>query len=56
MNIKIYSDNDVKINYYKKLKTTNSIMKNNDVEVFYNEIEKDYGVHLNQIQLISNKI
>ena len=28
----------------------------NEVEVFYNDIEKDYGVHLNQIQLISNKI
>jgi len=56
MNIKIYSDKDVKLSYYKYLKKNNIILKNNEVEIFYNTKSKDYGIPLEDIELISSTI
>lgn len=50
-NIYIYSDKDVDVEYYKKLKRYNRLCKYNDVKVFYNKIGKDYGVCKDQIEL-----
>jgi hypothetical protein len=42
----IYSDNDVNINYYKKLKRNSDFLSNSRITIYYNEYEgeKDFGV------------
>jgi len=51
----IYSDKDVPISFYKKIKKYNILLKYNGVNIFYNKIGKDYGVKKEEIEL-SNMI
>jgi hypothetical protein len=51
MNIFIYSDSDVNINFYKKLKKTIPCLKYNNTTVIYNSLEKDYGLKEDLIKL-----
>ena len=51
LNIKIYSDADVDINYYKNIKRKNKIIAQYPIEIYYNTIGKDCGVPKDQILL-----
>jgi len=44
LNISIYSDSDVNINFYKSLKKSSIYLKNSQLTIFYNDKEKDFGV------------
>lgn len=56
MDIYIYSDKDVDLSMYKNFKKNNSVFLNNKIRVYYNKINKDYGVKRDLIQLKSNII
>jgi hypothetical protein len=58
MNITIYSDGDVPIDFYKSLKASSPYLKNSRITVYYNslynpttKIGKDFGVRPDQIKL-----
>jgi hypothetical protein len=58
LNITIYSDGDVDLNFYKNLKSTSEYLKNSKITIYYNSLYnkttgfgKDYGVPKDQIQL-----
>jgi len=51
MNIEIYSDKDVNLNFYKNMKKYSDILKNMKVKIYYNKIGKDYGVTREEIDL-----
>jgi hypothetical protein len=53
MDIEIYSDKDVPITKYKQLREYCPSMKNNKVRIWYNKLEKDYGVIQDKIELYS---
>jgi len=42
VDIHIYSDNDIDVEHYKHIKS-DILMKNNNINVYYNQIGKDYG-------------
>jgi len=48
-NIHIYSDDDVKIEEYKKLKKRLKGKFSGTLTVYYNKIKKDYGVRKDEI-------
>lgn len=47
----IYSDKDVNLDFYKKLKSTIPEYSTSKLEVCYNNLYKDFGVPINQIEL-----
>jgi hypothetical protein len=51
LNITIYSDADVHINFFKDLKKSLSYLKNTQLTIYYNTIDKDFGLPLDQINL-----
>lgn len=58
LNISIYSDGDVDVNFYRDMKNSSPYLKNSRITVYYNNLYnkttgfgKDYGVPKNQIQL-----
>lgn len=58
LNVEIYSDADVELNFYKQLKYNSPYLKNLNLTIFYNSLYdpktkfgKDYGVPIEQIQL-----
>lgn len=51
LNITIYSDKDVDIQFYKDLKSNSPLLKNTPITIYYNELEKDYGIPLERIKL-----
>ena len=58
LNVVIYSDADVKLEFYKNLKNNSPYLKNSKIQIFYNSLfnpetkfGKDYGVPKNQIKL-----
>lgn len=53
--INIYSDKDVSINKLKQLTNHNRLIKFNGANVYYNTLEKDYGIPKDRI-VLSNKI
>ena len=56
MNIHIFSDGDVPIEKYKAMIKYSNAMKNNRITIYYNSIEKDYGIKLDRIKLKSRII
>ena len=56
MNIEIYSDQDVDIDYYRHLKNKSWILQKYPIKVYYNTLSKDTGVTKDQIKLICNTI
>ena len=56
LNIKIYSDADVDISFYTKMKKQNKIISTLPIEVYYNTLEKDCGVPKDRILLTKTKI
>ena len=50
LKIFIYSDADVDIGFYKKMKAS-SIFMRNPITIYYNKKEKDFGVSFERIQL-----
>ena len=50
LKIFIYSDADVDIGFYKKMKAS-SIFMRNQITIYYNKKEKDFGVSFERIQL-----
>jgi hypothetical protein len=51
LNVSIYSDSDVDINFYKDLKSSLFYLKNTSITIFYNTMEKDFGVPRDNISL-----
>ena len=51
LDVSIYSDADVGIDFYKNLKQSSPFLKNSRLNIFYNTIEKDFGVPLNRLNL-----
>jgi hypothetical protein len=51
VDIEIYSDKDVGLNFYKYVINENRLAKFNGIKVFYNQIDKDYGVIKSKISL-----
>ena len=51
LNITIYSDSDVNIFFYKDLKETSPYLKNVSITVYYNTLEKDFGIPKDRIKL-----
>lgn len=51
LNITIYSDGDVPLDFYRNLKMNSPYLKRTPITIFYNELEKDYGVPLERIKL-----
>jgi hypothetical protein len=51
MNIKIYSDKDVNLTFYKNLINNYNILKNNKLTIYYNDIDKDYGTKIENIKI-----
>jgi len=51
LNVTIYSDSDVEIGFYKDLKSSLFYLKNTPITIFYNTIEKDFGVSKDKISL-----
>jgi hypothetical protein len=49
LNVEIYSDADVNLNFYKYMKTESILLKDTRIKVLYNKLEKDYGVHADKI-------
>lgn len=54
-NIFIYSDKDVKLQKYKNMKKFNMLVSFNGINIYYNNIGKDFGVSKENIE-ISDKI
>ena len=54
--INIFSDADVDIKKYKKIDNIKKYLINPKITVYYNKLNKDFGVTPNQIELISHKI
>ena len=50
-NINIYSDKDVKLSYYKDLMKKSKLANLNGMNIYYNDIGKDYGVSKDKIKL-----
>lgn len=53
--VNIFSDSDKNINFYNKVIDSISPFVG-EINIFYNELEKDYGVHKDKIRLIKHKI
>ena len=58
LNISIYSDGDVDVNFYRELKDSNPYLKGSNITIFYNDLYdpstgygKDYGVKKEDIKL-----
>lgn len=58
MNISIYSDGDVDVNFYRDLKRSNPYLRGENITIFYNDLYdkttgygKDYGVRKEEIKL-----
>jgi hypothetical protein len=51
LNVIIYSDSDVDIGFFKELKSSLIYLKNTTLTIFYNTIDKDFGVPIDKIQL-----
>ena len=58
LNISIYSDGDVDVNFYRELKNSNPYLKGSNITIFYNDLYdpstgygKDYGVKKEDIKL-----
>ncbi len=51
MDITIYSDSDVNIKFYKDIKYNSEYMKKNIITIYYNDMEKDYGIPYENIKL-----
>jgi len=47
----IYSDSDVNINMYKEIKEDSVFLKNKRITIYYNNLEKDYGIPKDRIEL-----
>lgn len=47
----IYSDKDVSIDYYKRLKKISPIFGNSNMNIYYNNLYKDFGVMKDKIEL-----
>lgn len=47
----IYSDADVKLDFYKDIKKNSIYLQNKQITIYYNENSKDFGVPKNQILL-----
>jgi hypothetical protein len=47
----IYSDSDVNIEFFKNLKMSSPYLKNSRLTIFYNNLEKDFGVPKERIRL-----
>ena len=54
--LEIYSDNDQTLEMFKSLKRDLKELAPKRIKVFYNTIEKDYGVPKDKINLISHMI
>lgn len=50
-NLYIYSDADVDVNVYRRIKANSKYLKNKRITIFYNELSKDFGVPKNEIKL-----
>jgi hypothetical protein len=53
MDVAIYSDTDVDIEFFKKMRATNPIVSKFPMTVYYNKLSKDVGVPKEQIDLSS---
>jgi hypothetical protein len=51
MEIEIYSDSDVDLNFYKNIKKYNTIINDKKIKIYKNKIGKDYGVKKDEINL-----
>jgi len=51
VDIEIYSDKDVNLKFYEYIMRENRLAKFNGINVFYNQIDKDYGVSKSKILL-----
>jgi hypothetical protein len=51
LNITVYSDADVDPNFYRDLKADLVYLKNTPLTIYYNTIEKDFGLRREQISL-----
>jgi len=51
LDITIYSDNDVDSQVYRDMKNSSPYLKNNVITIYYNTIEKDFGVPIEHIKL-----
>jgi len=51
LNIIIYSDADVDLEFFRNLKASSPYLKNSPLTIYYNTIEKDYGIPFDQINL-----
>lgn len=47
----IYSDNDVNLGFYKKIKENSSSLRNNPIYIYYNQKSKDFGVPRENIKI-----
>lgn len=56
LKINIFSDADVSIDMYKKLYKLKKYLYNFDITIYYNSIEKDFGVEKSKIKLIRSKL
>lgn len=54
--INIYSDNDKEPDFYKSIKKDFSPWINRDIKLYYNTLEKDFGVPSNKINIIEKRI
>lgn len=51
LNVVIYSDADVDLEFYRNLKSSSLYLKNSPLTIYYNTIEKDYGLPFEYINL-----
>lgn len=51
LNVIIYSDADVPLNFYKNLKQSSPFIRNKMITIFYNDIGKDFGIKKEEIKL-----
>lgn len=56
INIDIYSDRDLHISFFKKLKNNNLYMRDKKITVHYNTLDKDYGVTKDKISIESIRL
>ena len=54
--INIFADNDVEIDKFKSLRKLEPYLIKFDIKVFYNTLDKDFGVPKNKIKAIYSKI
>lgn len=47
----IMSDNDVSIDFYKRIKSVTPALYNSDISIYYNLLDKDFGVDKSKIKL-----